>query len=155
MTLCYVSVFFPTSLMALCVYVRVWVLVHVSYLQTCLPVCLGRGNHYAYYAYRHHEGKNPQHLPLCLLPMLMELLLGPQQILRYWLEIPSFLPQFFIFVLGVLWHDYKRDSFLLNTDCKSGASESHITIIASFSFVFPAKLNGLFNKLFHFKSALL
>lgn len=75
------SVFFPSSLIALCVYVYVWVLVHVSYLQTCLPVCLGRGNHYAYYGYRHHEGKNPQHLLLCLLLLLMELLLGPQQIL--------------------------------------------------------------------------
>lgn len=66
-----------------CVYVCVWFLVHVSYLQTCLTACLGRGNHYAYYAYRHHEGKNPQHLLLCLLLFLMELLLGPQQILRY------------------------------------------------------------------------
>lgn len=59
----------------------VWVLVHVSYLPTRLPVCLGRGNHYAYYAYRHHEGKNLQHLLLCLLLLLMELLLGRQQTL--------------------------------------------------------------------------
>lgn len=54
---------------------------YVSYLQTCLPVCLGRGNHYAYYSYRHHEGKNLQHLLLCLLLLQMELQLGLKQIL--------------------------------------------------------------------------
>ena len=42
--------------------VCLWGFVHVSfYLRTRLPVCLGRGNHYAYYAYRHHEGKNIHH----------------------------------------------------------------------------------------------
>lgn len=34
-------------------------------LPPCLPACLGRGNHYAYYAYRHHEGKTLPHLCVC------------------------------------------------------------------------------------------
>lgn len=41
-------------------------------LPACLPACLGRGNHYAYYAYRHHEGKKKSTTPpLCLLQWLM------------------------------------------------------------------------------------
>lgn len=74
LTLCYVSVFFPTLSshgMIVCVCVRAMhmrvlgvALVHVSFnLCTCAPVNQGRGNHYAYYAYRHHEGKETRKKP--------------------------------------------------------------------------------------------
>lgn len=133
----------------------VWVLVHVSYLQTCLPACLGRGNHYAYYAYRHHEGKNPQHLFLCFL--LWNCCWDPSRDSDTDWKPPLSSLKFLSLYWVHSWQDYKRDSsVLINTDC-TDASENCLIIIASFSFVFPAKLNGLFNKLFNlnYKSALL
>lgn len=69
LTLCYVSVFFPTLsshglFVCACVracdaYACVWGALCMC-PSTSAPARLfnlGRGNHYAYYAYRHHEGK--------------------------------------------------------------------------------------------------
>lgn len=92
-THCFVSFSFLLSYVGciVCVCLCVCVLVHVSssssflctrlptYLPTCLSAWLGRGNHYAYYAYRHHEGNNNNHntwSDLCVLQRLMGELWG-------------------------------------------------------------------------------